>query len=278
VNATIDRLRGSELAVRARMAGPLARVTAGRSPSADALERALKTTLLGRIPAAERAWIERIEARRSELSADHSATGSVFDPGTEGPEGLFTNERPATTVAAGATMMSLSPPWCVFLMRLVRELGPVSCLELGAGFGISSSYQAAALELNGAGRLTSLEGAVEWAELAATTHGELGLERVEMRVGPIAETLGPEVERARPIDYAFIDAEHQAEATLQHFETLLPGLAGGAYVVFDDVNWAEMRAAHDEISRHERVSASVVVGRLGVTVVGRTEGARGDDR
>ena len=39
--------------------------------------------------------------------------------------------------------------WARFLMRLVGELAPRSCIELGTGFGISAMYQAAALETAG---------------------------------------------------------------------------------------------------------------------------------
>ena len=42
-------------------------------------------------------------------------------------------------------------------MRIVRELSPRACLELGAGYGISAAYQGAALELNGSGTLTTME-------------------------------------------------------------------------------------------------------------------------
>ena len=46
-------------------------------------------------------------------------------------------------------------------MRLVRELRPHSCLELGTGVGVSAGYQAAAMELNGVGRLLTLDGSAD---------------------------------------------------------------------------------------------------------------------
>ena len=152
-------------------------------------------------------------------------------------------------------------------MRFVRELQPRTCLELGTGFGISAAYQAAALELNGAGRLTTLEGSAEWGERARRSLAELGLASVDLTAGPIAETLPGEAERLAPLDYVYIDAEHQGQATLDHFATLEPHLADGAVVVFDDVNWAEMREAHAEIAGRPRVAASLAIGRLGFTFV-----------
>lgn len=112
-------------------------------------------------------------------------------------------------------------------MRLVRELHPRSCLELGTGF----AYQAAALELNGAGRLTTLDVAAPWATIAERRFAELGLdEKVELRRGTIDETLDGVLQDASPVDYAFLDAEHTEVATIKHFDGVLPVLASGAVV------------------------------------------------
>ena len=267
MNSSMDDLRRSSLAIRAQLAVPFARLAVARDPATKPLRRALAATIAGRVSAAERVWIERIEARRASLGSDEGSTGPVFDPGTEGKKGIFSTDRTDTTIAAAATMMSLSPPWCVFVMRLVRELEPASCLELGSGFGISAAYEAAALRLNGKGTLTTMEGSESMAAHASETLNSLGLKEARLSVGPLADTLPEEVERSRPIDFAFIDAEHQADATLAHFHALLPGAAEGAVLVFDDVNWDEMSAAYAEIGRHERVRASITAGRLGVTLL-----------
>ena len=124
----------------------------------------------------------------------------------------------------------------MFLIRLVRELAPVTSLELGTGLGISSAYQAAGLELNGRGELTTLEGARAWAEVAEQGLSSLGLaERCRVEVGPIDETLEPVLNRIAPIDYAYLDADHSEEATVKHFEAVLPHMARGGVVVLDDV-------------------------------------------
>jgi predicted O-methyltransferase YrrM len=267
VNATLGNLLRSPAGVRAQLAVPLARMAAARDPAAEAVRRALATTVAGRVPAAERAWAQRIETRRAALTANAAPTTGAFDPGTSGKEGLFSGGGGETTVADAATMMSLGPQWCVLLMRLVRELRPASCLELGAGFGISAAYQAAALRLNGGGTITTLEGSEPMAAHARQTLDSLDLEDARVRVGPIADTLSEEVQRARPVDFAFVDAEHQARATLVAFEELLPGLADGAVLVFDDVRWDEMRPAFARIGDHDRVASAFGAGRLGLALL-----------
>jgi len=264
-----DRLRASPLEAKARMVAPLGRLMRHGDPAAEPLVRALRTTILGRIDPAERAWADRIERRRGELMGREGSTRMPrFDPAQQqDPGGGFAMAGPATSVGAAAAFMSLSPAWCLLLLRLVREAAPSSCLEACTGFGISGSYQAAALELNGAGDLVTLEGSEDWAASARDGFRELGLDRVESRVGPIAETLRVEAERAQPLDFVFIDAEHQEQATVDHFEALLPFLAPGAIIGFDDVDWPGVRAAHATIGEHERVTTSILVGRIGFTII-----------
>jgi predicted O-methyltransferase YrrM len=255
------------------MAAPLPRLAASRGTALGALRRALRSTSLDRLSRPEREWRERIEAKRAELLADPESTGPAFETDTEGEEGLFSMGHERTTVAVAAWMMSLTPTWCTLIMRLVRELAPQRCLELGTGFGISTAYAAAALELNGDGELRTLEGSPEWAERAERSLAGLGL-AVEQTVGPIADTLPGVVERDGPFDFVFVDAEHQGRATIEQFEQLKPGLEPGALVVFDDVNWPEMRSAYAEIGRDRRVASSLTIGRLGFSVIDGASGPR----
>jgi predicted O-methyltransferase YrrM len=264
------RVRRSPLEARARMIAPLARLRAHGDPAARPLVRALQTTLIGRVDQRERAWIKRIEARRAELIERGGSTRLPrFDQGTKAqPGGGFAMAGPETSLGSAAAFMSLSPTWCVLLLRLIRELAPASSLELCTGFGISGSYQAAGLQLNDAGHMTTLEGSEEWAASAVDGFRELGLERIESRVGPVAETLATEAQRGAPLDFVFVDAEHQEQATLDHFDTLLPYLGSGAIVAFDDADWPGVRAAHQKIGEHPAVTTSILVGRLGFTIVG----------
>src|SRR5215218_306872 len=132
--------------VRLRMASRIPRLARRDDPSSRALARTLRSVATRRFPAEEGEWIARIEARRRELGSERGLAGTGFLPGLE--------DKP---VAELNQWISLPPVWGLFLMRLVRELRPRSCLELGTGLGISGAYQAASLELNRAGELTTLD-------------------------------------------------------------------------------------------------------------------------
>jgi predicted O-methyltransferase YrrM len=233
---------------RLLMAASLPRLAFRRDRASRALLRALWSTALGRIPQEERQWIGRIEARRAELA---SADATPF-----------------------VRWMSIAPVWGRFLMRTVRELAPRSCFELGTGFGISAAYQAAALELNGAGTLTTVERDEGLGGVAEEGFARLGLqERVELRLDSRPDSLDRVLEPMRPIDYAFLDADHTEDATLSHFATLLPHLREGAIVVIDDINWSEgMGRAWKSIAGNERVSTRFELRRVGIVVIGSRRG------
>jgi predicted O-methyltransferase YrrM len=260
---------GPDTAVyRTLMAASLPRLAGHRDHASRALARALCITALGRVPPEERTWMARIEARRRELSMGDTVVRAGFGAGVRSAENEA--QDPSIPLSGAAQWMSLTPVWCTFLMRLVRELSPRSCLELGTGFGISGAYQAASLELNGSGMLTTLEGAPDYVSIAEQGFSALGLDkRVDLEVGPITETLDRVAARAAPIDFAFVDADHTEEATLQQFDAMLPHLSEAAIVVFDDVNWESggMTRAWRAIRGHERTSLGLGFRRIGIGVI-----------
>jgi predicted O-methyltransferase YrrM len=268
VASALDNARRSPTAARARMAVFAMRLAASRARVDRAVARALTTTAFDRIPGEEREWIERIESRRRDLISQHVVTQPIFDPGTPGPKGDLQVMYEPVSLHLASQLMSLPRMWCILLMRLIRELVPQACLELGTAFGISGAYLAAALESNAAGRLTTMEGAREWAAIAERGFEDLGLSRVETVVGPISETFD-KAAAGGPFDYVFVDAEHSEEAIQEYFRTILPHLAPSAVIVFDDIDFSEgMWRAWRVVASHERVSRAMGLGRMGIAVLG----------
>jgi len=247
---------------RTLMACAAARLALRDDRAARAVATALRTTASGRIPAAERAWIDRIDAHREAL-----AGGGITALAAAHPRGLDAPEQ--TEEAAQALQwMSLPPILATLLMRIVRELQPQRCLELGSGFGISTSYQAAALELNERGSMVSLD--VEgMTRIAEPSLAQLGLGRASFRPGQIEATLDGAVAEQEPVDYAFLDADHTRAGTVSAFEQIVERAANTAVLALDDINWTdEMRASWRDVRAHPRVSAAVAVRRLGSAIIG----------
>jgi predicted O-methyltransferase YrrM len=214
---------------------------ADRVPRAVAI--ALRDTALGRAPADEREWTDRVERNAREIAAPLDIPEAV-------------------------RWMSLPPVWGRFLTRLVRQLAPECAVELGTGFGVSTAYQAAALELNGRGEITSFD-VEKMLALAGPGLDAVGLrQRVEIVEGDISATLPPRLAEIGTVDYALIDHDHTAAGTLEAFDALLPHLAPGAAVVFDDIEWTEdMRSAWAAVGGRERVATTIGLRRVGVAAI-----------
>lgn len=242
-------------------------------PRASAIATAIADAVSGNAPPDERSWIERIEELRGRLYASAKEL-EVVDYGAGSAdmslsaEQMYEGRTIATTVGERAARASQPPQWCLLLMRLVRELEPASCLELGTSVGISAAYQAAALELAGRGELVTVEGSPAVAQLARANLSELGLGRAEVRTGRFQDVLDELLHERAPVDYAFIDGHHDEQATVEYFRQLLPFLSNGAVLVFDDITWsAGMRRAWRAILDEEAVTVSADLEDVGVCVV-----------
>ncbi len=251
----------------------LARLERHPHPAVRALAEALSAALAGRLAPDERAAVEAIEARRDALRRDTRTIETLDFGAGDGHDARTPDEMargvvetcPVATVARG----SKPPFWGAILFGLVRRLRPASSVELGTCVGISAAYQAAALALDGHGRLATLEGSPEIAAVARETLAGLGLDRAAVVVGPFDATLAGVLERAAPVSFFFNDGHHDRDATLRYLDAAAPHLAPDAVVVFDDIDWsAGMRAAWAAIETDVRFAVTVDLGAVGVAIAG----------
>jgi predicted O-methyltransferase YrrM len=85
------------------------------------------------------------------------------------------------------------------------------------------------------------------------------------------DTLEPTLCDLAPVDYAFVDGQHDRDATLRYFDQLVPHAADQAVLVFDDIDYSRgMHDAWERISSHDRLRAAASLGRFGLCVVGST--------
>lgn len=225
----------------------------------------LRRALRGQHTPAERRWIRRIEALRKFLLT----SPEVFDMTDFGAGPRSSATPPSERTIGHMTRSSKPPRWADLLFQLVRSTGATSLLEMGACVGISAAYQGAALELNDAGRLISLEGVKALQARSARTLEELGLaDRAEVRLGEFGATLPGAIDDLAPIDYAFIDGNHQEKATVDYAEQLHPHLADEALLIFDDIDWSDgMARAWQTIVADQRYALTVDLRSVGLAVV-----------
>lgn len=228
----------------------------------------------GGFAADEAGWIARIEAVRRATNASRQVV-RYSDYGAREPGARPTAaQSPAGSevervVGEVSRSSSKPPPAAALLFALVRQCKPRSCVEMGTCVGISGAYIAAALRLNGHGRLVTLEGGDALAEVARQNLAALTLhDLVDIVVGPFKDTLLPALDAAQPIDFLFVDGHHDEHATIAYFATALPFLAPRAIAVFDDINWsAGMRRAWVSISTALECSARFPLRDFGIAVL-----------
>ncbi|HVB99131.1 MAG TPA: class I SAM-dependent methyltransferase [Candidatus Dormibacteraeota bacterium] len=246
----------------------------GLADSNRELATAIVNAADGKVSETEKALIDKIESLRERLSASLEEL-EITDYGARSGDANLTEEDMyrgkviRRTVGAVGKLASRASSTALLLFRLVRELRPDVCIELGTSVGISGCYEASALKVNSRGRLITLEGADSIASVAKKSFEDLGLDNVTIVRGRFQDTLPGVLSSCPPVNYAFIDGHHDRIATVNYFHVLLPALADKAVVVFDDIQWsAGMRVAWAEIKGNERVRVSVDLGSMGLVCVG----------
>ncbi|MDX1532417.1 MAG: class I SAM-dependent methyltransferase [Rhodothermales bacterium] len=239
---------------------------------------------LGALPrlglaADEAAALEPVERIRRELATDtRPFVMQDFGAGTRAmtvlPEAPLaaTRER---TFAEVYRRAAVRPVWGRLLFRLARALEPRRVLELGTNLGVGACTLAAALELNGRGRLVTVEGDPTLAEQARDHLGRVpGGERAEVVTGTFDAMLPAVLPQHGPFDLVVLDGHHERAATLRYWGLIRPHLAPGACVVFDDVEpWKDVRAAWRTIRAEEPAAQALDLVKAGLLVLPVSGGA-----
>lgn len=160
------------------------------------------------------------------------------------------------------------------LHAVARSLAPEGSVELGTRLGIAAAYQGTALVAGGSGCLVTVEPSPALAEAAIGHLAALGLtDRVRVVTGAVDDVLDDVLADLRPVQLVHFGRSHDGDATLAHFQRLLPALDRSAVVVVSalrrsadsEVVWG--RLAHDST-----VSVAVDLGDVGIVVVGPRHG------
>ena len=146
-------------------------------------------------------------------------------------------------------------------LRLAEYAEAKTIVELGTSFGLNTLYLA---KSKGA-KVYTFEGSPGIAEVAEDTFKFSAAKNVEMIKGNINSTLYSTLSRIPKVDFAFIDANHQYEATKKYFEELLMKVHHKSVMVIDDIHGSPgMSKAWREICKHDLVHTSLDLYRCGI--------------
>jgi len=237
--------------------------------SSNKIEQAIRDTIYHRITPEEKARIVQIEQIRKHFTNNPTSITSL-DFGAGDPDSQRSDEEMAqgtiSTTTYGEICLGSKPAlWALLLFKLIRAIQPDLVIELGTCIGISAAYQSAALQMNGKGRLISIEGSETIADLAKKNIESLHLNNADIRCGTFKDVLPEIFSEISAVDYVFIDGHHDERATIAYFELLLPHLSPGAILVFDDISWSNgMRRAWEKIRQHPAMTFAVDLKMLGI--------------
>lgn len=193
--------------------------------------------------------IQAIEQRREMLKAE-SRLIKVLDFGAGNPSDKRSKKQMEMGVKVEIPLRDLAKigvkkekAECIY--TIFSSLAPKTILELGTCCGFSSSYMSFFAPNS---KIYTIEGSPNIAEIAKENHRFFGLSNVSVFVGRFDIVLPKLLEEISPIDFAFIDGHHDREATLSYFRQILPFMAKGGVILFDDIAWSDgMKEAWREI-------------------------------
>jgi len=191
-----------------------------------------------------------IETKRSFLLQSPNSI-QVTDHGA----GSLVDNTRQRKVAQITKSSAVSPFFGRVLFKTAVLMDSKQMLELGTSLGISTLYLAGSSRKS---QVHTMEGCPETAKVAARNLKQWLGTRVYLTEGTFDEQL-PEVLAKLPfLDLAFIDGNHQKEATLRYFEACLPKIHSNSVLIFDDIHWsAEMMEAWDTVRQHPQVRLSI---------------------
>jgi caffeoyl-CoA O-methyltransferase len=157
-----------------------------------------------------------------------------------------------TAAMGDISVMQIAPDQGALITMLCRVLGAGEAIELGTFTGYSAICIARGLEPGG--RLIACELSEEYAEIAARNFEAAGVaDRIEIRIGPAADTLRDLPEREL-FDFAFIDADKTGYP--DYYEQVLARTRPGGLIMVDNV-LAAGRVLEDGENADEFTSDSV---------------------
>lgn len=188
------------------------------------------------------------------LLLDSDEVIEVLDLGA-GSKKVNTQKRKVSAITEYSTS---SRKTSQLLQYFCSRTQAVQVIELGTCVGLNTKYLARETK----GCLATFEGATELARIASL---HLSDSSVELIVGNISDTLPEYLDRIDFVDFAFIDANHTYDSTLNSLKSLLQKVRSGSIIAIGDIHWSvQMQSAWNEIIEFQEVRLSLDFYEVGI--------------
>jgi len=223
--------------------------------------------------AAERHLAREIEGFRAHIGAVAGATAieSLGSPHsgtfTLDARGLARGAAPTIASVARHARTGVRPFGGTLLRRLVTGINATRVLELGTNTGFSACYFVAAPTEP---RLVTVEGSAAMCAIARTNLARFSTDAIVMHA-LFDEALALLTTAGERFDCAYIDGQHERQATLHYAARVAPLINPGGIIIFDDLYWsADMNRAWQDICASPDFSLTIDFGAKGIAMPGTT--------
>lgn len=156
------------------------------------------------------------------------------------------------------------------LKKITEAISARSILELGANTGLSGCYFLSSLQQP---YLYTIEGSSDLCKIAEINLGQI-TKNFDVVNGMFDDVIEDLIQSGRQFDLAFVDGQHEEQATLHYAEKLKSLVNPGGGILFDDIYWSEgMHSAWLKVSKDPAFSTTLDLGSRGLCIL-----ATEDDR
>ena len=154
------------------------------------------------------------------------------------------------------------------LYQLVKWRQPNNIVEVGTNLGVSTSWQAAALKENGFGIIHTYEISPIRIQFAEKWLNEEGFQNIVFHNLDFTKAISESLPDLESIDFAFVDGNHNKEATVQYFNVLKEKASSGAVIVLDDIRWSKgMEEAWETVQKSGTFRCAIEFAGMGIIIL-----------
>lgn len=196
------------------------------------------------------AEFNRIEILRKEMLLSTGVI-EVEDFGA----GSVSRNKKQRKIADIARLAAKPRKYAQLLFKIIRYYQSTPVVELGTSLGITTAYLA---EASPESEVTSLEGAVQIADIARENMDSFGIKNVRIVTGNFDHSFADSLKAAGHPGLIFFDGNHRYEPTIRYFNQALDYRKENSIFIFDDIHWSEeMEKAWKEIKNHPSVTCTI---------------------
>jgi predicted O-methyltransferase YrrM len=198
-----------------------------------------------------------VESLREKLLSDKRKI--VIDDYGSGSKNMKSNFRRVSDITRYS---SVPEKYGILLANMAGEFGSPSVIELGTSLGISTMYMALGSPQS---QVFTIEGSMELSGIAKSNFVDSEVHNITSITGTFENKLPELLLEVKKPGMVFIDGNHRKDPLINYFYQIAEISGESTIIVIDDINNSkEMAEAWTAVKKHEKVSLTVDIFRMGI--------------